>query len=44
MNQQFKSNMVIGSYFLSAGTSCIQPSIYEAGVIFLYSFLKTRGV
>jgi hypothetical protein len=44
MNQQFKSNMVIGAYFLSAGTSCIQPSIYETGMIFLYSFLKMRGV
>lgn len=44
LNQHFKSNMIIGSYFLSAGTSYIQPSLYETGTIFLYSFLKLNGV
>jgi hypothetical protein len=28
LNQQFKSNMIIGSYFMSEGTSYIQPSLY----------------
>lgn len=34
----------MGAYFLSAGTSFVQPSVYEAAVVFLYSFLKLKGV
>ena len=42
--QSYKSNVIIGSYFLSAGTSRINPSIYEAAVVFLYSILKLPGL
>ena len=42
--QSYKSNITIGSYFLSAGTSGIHPSIYEAAVVFLYSILKLPGI
>ena len=42
--QSFKSNMIIGAYFLASGTSYFQPSVYEAAVIFLYSILKLPGL
>ena len=42
--QSFRSNIIIGSYFLSSGSSYCQPSIYEAAVIFLYSLLKLPGL
>ena len=42
--QSFKSNLIIGAYFLSAGTSQIQPSVYEAAVVFLYANLGLPGI
>ena len=40
IKENLKNNIIIGAYFIAAGSSRIKSSVYETAVLFVYSIFK----